>query len=550
MTTVSNEKDSALLQLQLQRGRASLQDAATLGAQLQSMARAPNDNDSPPTAMAQPRYAAEQDRHVFRNTSKPGYDPNGPQPGAFPQPVQEANVVVLAPPPPPTTSEGNIGDDDHLEDALPDEQPLPPNDEWWKKYSLLQDLERWHVICIGVTTLILLILVVSMSVALGITENNNQETTIITTRPKQRPAPTQPMVPTTPKTSFPSISSQPSAPPTPQPSNAPSKSSVPSMSPSISNAPTLSPSQAPTSVRRMEIMNSLPMETRLRIDADSNSPQAKALQFVVDGHSAYPEWRVIQRFALATVYYATNGDEWNDNRSWLHPNSHECGWQHVQRVGSSGPCGSATYFTLNEGVYESLSLYDNNLVGTLPPELFMLLTSLKHVDLGVNKLEGPLSPLPLSGLKNLERLNLENNAMEGKLPAEIGFLTQLTWLSLSSNRLKSSIPSEVGQLSRLTRLSLSINNFDRTIPSELARLDRLESLFLDRNRLIGSIPQELEVLAVNGSLVTFTLDWNSFHGVVPYDLCGLGLGLVFDCSSTGSSSDGLCGCTDCPCADP
>ena len=87
---MSNEKDTAVLQLQLQQGRASLQAAATLGANLQSMTAGPGVASMPATV--QPHHATAQDRRVFRNTSKPGYVPDGPQPGAYSQPTPVEQV--------------------------------------------------------------------------------------------------------------------------------------------------------------------------------------------------------------------------------------------------------------------------------------------------------------------------------------------------------------------------------------------------------------------------------------------------------------------------
>ena len=36
--------------------------------------------------------------------------------------------------------------------------------------------------------------------------------------------------------------------------------------------------------------------------------------------------RRLQRFALATLYYATNGDEWTDAHGWMQYDVHECEW--------------------------------------------------------------------------------------------------------------------------------------------------------------------------------------------------------------------------------
>ena len=66
----------------------------------------------------------------------------------------------------------------------------------------------------------------------------------------------------------------------------------------------------------------------------------------------------------------------------------------------------------------SLDLYDNDLTGSIPPEI--------------------------GNLTNLTVLNLSYNQLTGSIPPEIWNLTNLTYLILGNNQLTGSIPTEIG----------------------------------------------------------------------------------------------------------
>ena len=140
-------------------------------------------------------------------------------------------------------------------------------------------------------------------------------------------------------------------------------------------------------------------------------------------------------------------------------------------------------------------------------------------------------------------LSLTGNGLAGRLPPELGDLTELRWLYLGANRLVGAIPSELGRLRNLVGLSLSWNEFDRgpvpawladlgelrwlylsgtsrtgPIPAGLARLEHLEWLYLNSNDLAGPIPAWLGSLA---KLERLYLGWNELAGSVPASLEGL-----------------------------
>ncbi|OEL26762.1 Protein NSP-INTERACTING KINASE 1 [Dichanthelium oligosanthes] len=96
-------------------------------------------------------------------------------------------------------------------------------------------------------------------------------------------------------------------------------------------------------------------------------------------------------------------------------------------------------------------------------------------------LSGILSP-SIGNLTNLETVKrshlcslfvvyslLQNNNINGLIPADIGKLTKLTTLDLSSNHFSGEIPSSVGHLESLQYLDLSYNNLSGPIPGSLNR---------------------------------------------------------------------------------
>ena len=76
-------------------------------------------------------------------------------------------------------------------------------------------------------------------------------------------------------------------------------------------------------------------------------------------------------------------------------------------------------------------------------------------------------------------LNLRDNQLTGSIPPELGNLSNLVWLFLRDNQLTGSIPPELGNLSNLVWLYLSGNQFTGCIPASLERLFFTDLSLLD-----------------------------------------------------------------------
>ncbi|MCY3547893.1 MAG: Ig-like domain-containing protein [Gemmatimonadetes bacterium] len=112
------------------------------------------------------------------------------------------------------------------------------------------------------------------------------------------------------------------------------------------------------------------------------------------------------------------------------------------------------------------------------------------------------------------QLVLRGNRLAGRIPPELGSLTQLRSLYLDNNALRGRIPPELGRLARLRILILDENALSGPIPSELGGLTDLSWLILDENALSGPIPAGLG----NTDLKILRLGENNLSGPIPPEL--------------------------------
>lgn len=75
---------------------------------------------------------------------------------------------------------------------------------------------------------------------------------------------------------------------------------------------------------------------------------------------------------------------------------------------------------------------------------------------------------------NVVRLELDDNNLSGRIPAEVGNLPSLEYLSLFGNRLSGDIPPELGDLSNLETLSLGGNPLSGCLPDGLSYVPRID----------------------------------------------------------------------------
>ena len=280
------------------------------------------------------------------------------------------------------------------------------------------------------------------------------------------------------------------------------------------------------------------------------APQYLAYQWLVDDPAldAYSERQLLQRFALASLYYSTNGPNWfqeDADVTFLDYETHECSWFNTGVEQCAGYDRSEYLSDELRDHYDYVSLVLSGgdtrsedipqIRGELVPEL-SLLTSLKTVDIGLQELRGPI-PAELSALSTLETLVLYGNYLSGVIPPSL-FATPPKTLWLSHNdfgkqsfpsaigsdltsfycincNLEGTVPMELYQLTGLQELRLGQNGLTGTIMTSIGDLSRLETLLLSKNRLTGNLPSELGRLT---ALTDLKIQSNKIEGVLPIEL--------------------------------
>eukprot|EP00211_Chloroparvula_japonica_P009359 CAMPEP_0119120656 /NCGR_PEP_ID=MMETSP1310-20130426/1604_1 /TAXON_ID=464262 /ORGANISM="Genus nov. species nov., Strain RCC2339" /LENGTH=171 /DNA_ID=CAMNT_0007110145 /DNA_START=64 /DNA_END=576 /DNA_ORIENTATION=+ len=99
--------------------------------------------------------------------------------------------------------------------------------------------------------------------------------------------------------------------------------------------------------------------------------------------------------------------------------------------------------------------------------------------------------------QHVDQLDLSENQLKGTIPPELVQLTALVWMWMGNNQLTGTIPSELGQVSALEWLWFNDNLFNSTIPTELGQLSSLTHLWMGNNQLTGRIPSELGQLPLD-----------------------------------------------------
>lgn len=291
------------------------------------------------------------------------------------------------------------------------------------------------------------------------------------------------------------------------------------------------------------LISDFPESTRdILATDDPIAPQVLAYQWLLDDPSIgiYPRWQQVQRMALATLYYSTNGpSSWKeDSSSWLSYQLSECEW-YPQACDSNGKL-------------RRLLLSDHNLDGTLPAEMFWL-TSLQQVQLYDNPLLRGSIPGNIGNLEELQVLWIQNCGLAASadsytaIPTEIGQLGgSLVYLDVSGNPLGhrgdrapedggnkddglyNDIPTQLGLLTNLQELILSKADLIGTLPSEIGNLSRLQYSFqLQGNAIHGSLPTQLGNLEL---LEHFYAEENHFSGSLPSEIGGWAKIKIFDLS--------------------
>lgn len=315
---------------------------------------------------------------------------------------------------------------------------------------------------------------------------------------------------------------------------------------SLTLAPSLSPVASPSFVPTTSgfrpknkelydlIVAALPAGNETLMEEET--PQNRAYQWLeADAElQELSDVKLIQRFALATFYYSTNGDEWLNNGSWLDALD-ECLWY----------TDSSTAFNCDGDIFTSLEFNKNNIGGTLPPELAMLtslktfniineptgesikvhgalpselglLTAMEFFSFKNQNLTGSIPPEMFANWPVVDTVLIERCKLSGQIPTTIGLLSSATKISFRKNDLTGPIPIQVGDTPKMLQFSVDANALTGTIPTEFGKLAEAKGIWVNDNKLTGPIPNEFGNLKMIKAGLRFSN--NQLTGTIPSSL--------------------------------
>lgn len=162
---------------------------------------------------------------------------------------------------------------------------------------------------------------------------------------------------------------------------------------------------------------------------------------------------------------------------------------------------------------EELRLPGLSMTSNLDDQEWQNLRRLRVIDLSNNNFT--IFPQEISGLQNLEELNLsENPNLTGNFPDDMDNLVRLKTLLVANSGLFGNLTSSIGNLARLEYLDISNNRLLGELP-ELGRMTNVQELKFGTNFFSGKIPESVGQLQ---KLQVLDLSVNFLGGEIPFSL--------------------------------
>ena len=243
------------------------------------------------------------------------------------------------------------------------------------------------------------------------------------------------------------------------------------------------------------LLNYISSFTKREFLLDTSRPQGRAfLQVVMDNKDSFKALshsKILQTYAVLTLYFATSPKTWDSSFAWTETTSDICSWNGVV---------NCLEIQNGEKVVDGIALSYVGLSGTLPEEI-CLLEHLERLDLRSNNLSG-IIPDCLSSSASLKTLLLSDNSFTGYLPSGILLVPTLEELGLSNNSLLGGLDTMIegtfvknvyryGETWQLRRLNIENNLFSGAVPAFFGAFGSLKSLTLHGNDLTGEADEDL-----------------------------------------------------------
>jgi hypothetical protein len=264
--------------------------------------------------------------------------------------------------------------------------------------------------------ILLIILAMGIGAAIGVVVGRNTvDSGDSNNQPIDPPTPVEPTPPSeSPPSTPPSESNPPQVVATPQPTPG---QTTPAPTSQPSSMPSSLPTETPEMLFAFLVANSFDGGASLR---DEESPQFRAYEWLLSHTDidSMPDYKKLQRYALATFFYSTGGeDSWSGPAkvNWVNTEVDECEWA----VTSGRQCDDGFNIT-------NLAIDNAGAQGTLPAELGHLTMldrfSVRSDGPGTPQLSGPF-PSSIGNLVEMQTVRLNGNGITGQLPSELGRLT-------------------------------------------------------------------------------------------------------------------------------
>jgi Leucine rich repeat len=170
-------------------------------------------------------------------------------------------------------------------------------------------------------------------------------------------------------------------------------------------------------------------------------PMIRAMSWLVHEDSYDYTSELVQRFALATIYYTSKGEGWTNNKNWLSTDTSICsGWFGVTCCGQFYNDVTLNCANRNPNEIAEIDLHENNLHGTIS-DAFALLSELNVIWLDNNQLTGPLRGDLFGEFPYLNELYVQHNHLSGPIEESLRN-KELQTLFLQGNDFEGETPGQ------------------------------------------------------------------------------------------------------------